>query len=76
MGPSDREDQHPARPPDAKPSSQAAVVATDSGTRVLRLPTMRRRFEEIAAAAQREQLSYLDFLAEVVMAPRCRFPSR
>jgi len=40
---------------------------------VLRLPTMRRRFEEIAAAAQREQLSYLDFLAEVVMAPRCRF---
>jgi DNA replication protein DnaC len=35
---------------------------------VLRLPTIRDRFEEIAAAAEREQLSYLGFLAELVMA--------
>jgi DNA replication protein DnaC len=48
-------------------TEQAAVAAIDSGTRVLRLPTIRDRFEEIAAA-QREQLSYLGFLAELVMA--------
>lgn len=49
-------------------TEQAALAAIDSGTRVLRLPTIRDRFEEIAAAAQREQLSYLGFLAELVMA--------
>jgi DNA replication protein DnaC len=43
-------------------------TAIDSATRVLRLPTIRGRFEEIAAAAQREQLTYLGFLAELVMA--------
>ena len=35
---------------------------------MLRLPTIRDRFEEPAAAAEREQLSYLGFLAELVMA--------
>src|SRR4051812_37487433 len=35
---------------------------------MLRLPTIRERFGEIAAAAEREQLSYLGFLAELVMA--------
>jgi hypothetical protein len=49
-------------------TEQAAIAAIESGTRVLRLPTIRDRFEEIAAAAQREQLSYLGFLAELVMA--------
>jgi hypothetical protein len=49
-------------------TEQAAVAAIDSGTRVLRLPTIRGRFEDVAAAAQREQLSYLGFLAELVMA--------
>src|SRR5437763_3337149 len=49
-------------------TEQAAIAAIDSGTRVLRLPTIRDRFSEIAAAAQREQLSYLGFLAELVMA--------
>jgi DNA replication protein DnaC len=49
-------------------TEQAAIAAIDSGTRVLRLPTIRDRFEEIAAAAHREQLSYLSFLAELVMA--------
>lgn len=47
-------------------TEQAAIAAIDSGTRVLRLPTIRDRFEEIAAAAQRE-LFYLGFLAELVM---------
>jgi DNA replication protein DnaC len=49
-------------------TEQAAMAAIDSATRVLRLPTIRDRFEEIAAAAEREQLSYLGFLAELVMA--------
>ena len=49
-------------------TEQAAAAAIDSGTRVLRLPTIRERFTEIAAAAEREQLSYLGFLAELVMA--------
>ena len=49
-------------------TEQAAVAAIDSATRVLRLPTIRDRFTEMAAAAQREQLSYLGFLAELVMA--------
>ena len=35
---------------------------------MLRLPTIRDRFAGIAAAAEREQLSYLGFLAELVMA--------
>jgi hypothetical protein len=30
-------------------TEQAAIAAIDSGTRVLRLPTIRDRFEEIAA---------------------------
>src|SRR6476619_4436338 len=49
-------------------TEHAAIAAIDSGTRVLRLPTIRDRFGEIAAAAEREQLSYLGFLAELVMA--------
>jgi DNA replication protein DnaC len=47
---------------------QAAVAAIEQGCRMLRLPSMRERFGEIAAAAQREQLTYLGFLAELVMA--------
>jgi DNA replication protein DnaC len=49
-------------------TEQAAIAAIDNASRVLRLPTIRDRFEEIASAAQREQLSYLGFLAELVMA--------
>src|SRR5262245_46732620 len=49
-------------------TEQAAIAAIDSATRVLRLPTIRGRFGEIAGAAQREQLTYLGFLAELVMA--------
>ncbi|MHB8342153.1 MAG: IS21-like element helper ATPase IstB [Mycobacteriales bacterium] len=49
-------------------TEQAATAAIDQGCRMLRLPTIRDRFAEIAASAQREQLSYLGFLAELVMA--------
>jgi DNA replication protein DnaC len=49
-------------------TEQAAVAAIEQACRMLRLPTIRDRFTEIAAAADREQLSYLGFLAELVMA--------
>jgi DNA replication protein DnaC len=49
-------------------TEQAAIAAIEQGCRMLRMPTMRERFSEIAAAAQREQLTYLGFLAELVMA--------
>lgn len=37
---------------------------------MLRLPTIRGQFEEIADAAAREQMSYRGFLAELLMAER------
>jgi hypothetical protein len=50
----------------------AAADAKDDyrriGYRTPRLPTIRSRFGEIVAAAEREHLSYLGFLAELVMA--------
>jgi len=35
-------------------TEQAAVAAIDGGCRTLRLPTIRSRFGEIAAAAERD----------------------
>jgi hypothetical protein len=49
-------------------TEQAAAAAIEQGCRMLRLPTIRDRFSEIAAASEREQLSYVGFLAELVMA--------
>lgn len=49
-------------------TEQAATAAIEQGCRMLRLPTIRDRFSEIAAAAEREQLSYLGFLSELVIA--------
>jgi len=49
-------------------TEQAADAAIDQACRMLRLPTMRTRFAEVADAAQREQLSYRGFLAELLMA--------
>ncbi len=46
-------------------TEQAADAAVDQACRMLRLPTMRSRFAE---AAQREQLTYRGFLAELLMA--------
>jgi DNA replication protein DnaC len=51
-----------------QPAEPAATAAIEAGCRTLRLPTMRTRFAEIADAAEREQLTYLGFLAELVMA--------
>ena len=48
-------------------TDQAAVAAIESACRLLRLPTIRSRFADIAGTAEREQLSYLGFLAELVM---------
>ncbi len=40
-------------------AEEAATAAIDSACRLLRLPTIRSRFSEIAAASEQEQLSYL-----------------
>ncbi|MEO9220249.1 MAG: IS21-like element helper ATPase IstB [Mycobacteriaceae bacterium] len=49
-------------------TEQAATAGIEQACRMLRLPTIRDRFAEIAASAEREQLSYLGFLAELVIA--------
>jgi DNA replication protein DnaC len=51
-----------------QPSEQAIDAAIDGASRLLRLPTMRDRYAEIADAASREQLSYRAFLAELLLA--------
>jgi cytochrome P450 len=48
-------------------TDQAANAAVDQACRILRLPTIRSRFGEIADAAEREQLTYRGFLAELLM---------
>jgi DNA replication protein DnaC len=48
-------------------TEQAAAAAIEQGCRILRLPTIRERFAEIAAA-EREQMTYLGFLSELVIA--------
>ena len=49
-------------------TEQAAEAAIDSACRLLRLPTIRGQFTDLAAAAAREQMSYLSFLAELMLA--------
>ncbi|EUA12891.1 transposition helper domain protein [Mycobacterium kansasii 732] len=49
-------------------TAHAAGAAIEQGRRMLRLPTIRDRFAEIAAAAEPEQLSYLGFLSDLVIA--------
>lgn len=49
-------------------TEQAAEAAIDSACRLLRLPTIRGQFSDLAAAAAREQMSYLSFLAELMLA--------
>jgi DNA replication protein DnaC len=46
----------------------AANAAIDTACRVLRLPTIRNQFAEMADKAEREQLTYRGFLAELFMA--------
>ncbi|MCZ4508220.1 IS21-like element helper ATPase IstB [Streptomyces sp. ActVer] len=46
----------------------ASDAAIDTACRVLRLPTIRGQFTDIVRHAEREQLSYRGFLAELLMA--------
>jgi DNA replication protein DnaC len=49
-------------------TEQAADAAVDQACRMLRLPTIRTQFPDLAEAAAREQMSYRGFLAELLMA--------
>jgi DNA replication protein DnaC len=49
-------------------TEQAADAALDTACRVLRLPTIRGQFIPAADAAEREQMTYRGFLAELLMA--------
>ena len=49
-------------------TEEAAEAAVDTACRVLRLPTIRGQFTGAADKAEREQLTYRRFLAELLMA--------
>ncbi|MEV0409045.1 ATP-binding protein [Actinoallomurus sp. NPDC050550] len=49
-------------------TEQAAQTAIDQACRMLRLPTIRSQFGDLAEAAARDQMSYLGFLVELLMA--------
>ncbi|MFD9040858.1 IS21-like element helper ATPase IstB [Streptomyces bottropensis] len=49
-------------------TEQAADVAIDTACRALRLPTIRAEFPDVASTAEREQMTYRGFLAELLMA--------
>ena len=49
-------------------SEQAAETAVVGACRMLRLPTIRAKFPDLAEQASREQMSYLTFLAELLLA--------
>ncbi|MFI2235638.1 IS21-like element helper ATPase IstB [Streptomyces chrestomyceticus] len=49
-------------------TEEAATTAIDQACRLLRLPTIRNRFPDLAQAATREQMSYRGFLAELLLA--------
>ncbi|MGH3748861.1 MAG: ATP-binding protein, partial [Micromonosporaceae bacterium] len=48
-------------------TEQAADAAIDSACRALRLPTLRNRFADAADAAERQQLTYRGYLAELLL---------
>ncbi|MEU3279681.1 IS21-like element helper ATPase IstB [Streptomyces antibioticus] len=49
-------------------TEQAADAAIDTACRLLRLPTIRAEFPDIATAAAKDQMTYRGFLAELLMA--------
>ncbi|MFI5824974.1 ATP-binding protein [Streptomyces rishiriensis] len=49
-------------------TEQAADTAIDQACRMLRLPTVRGQFPDLAQAAEREQMSYKGFLAGLLLA--------
>ncbi|GAA3222441.1 hypothetical protein GCM10020216_034680 [Nonomuraea helvata] len=65
--------ERPARrttmpPPHRGMTEQAAQASIDQACRMLRLPSIRAQFPELAESAARDQMSYLGFLAELLMA--------
>ena len=54
-----------ARRPMTEPAAGSAI---DQACRALRLPTMRTSVNDLATAAEKEQLSYRGFLAELLLA--------
>ncbi|MBQ0926756.1 IS21-like element helper ATPase IstB [Saccharopolyspora endophytica] len=58
----------PHRPRPRGLTEQAADTAVDQACRMLRLPTIRSQFNDIADVASREQMTYRGFLAELLMA--------
>jgi DNA replication protein DnaC len=54
-----------SRRPMTEPAAEAAI---DQACRALRLPTMRTHVSDLAAAAEKEHLSYRGFLAELLIA--------
>lgn len=49
-------------------TEQAATAAIDQACRRLRLPTIRALVDEAVTVAQKEQLTYAGFLAELLLA--------
>ncbi|MFB8281188.1 IS21-like element helper ATPase IstB [Nocardia colli] len=49
-------------------TEQAADAAVDTACRMLRLPTIRAQYDDMADLAAREQMTYRGFLAELLMA--------
>lgn len=49
-------------------SAQAADAAVDQACRQLRLPSVRGLFADMVATAEKEQLTYQGFLAELLLA--------
>ena len=49
-------------------TEEAAETAVDQACRALRLPTIRTRVEEMVTVAEKEQLTYRGFLAELLLA--------
>jgi DNA replication protein DnaC len=49
-------------------TAEAASTAIDQACRRLRLPTIRTQFEDTTAAAERDQLTYTGYLAELLLA--------
>jgi len=48
-------------------TEQAATTAIDTACRLLRLPSIRNEFAEIADRAAKDQMTYRGFLAELLM---------
>lgn len=49
-------------------TEQAANTAIDTACRLLRLPSIRNEFADIADRAMKDQMTYRGFLAELLMA--------